>query len=98
MATCKYCGVSITWASLPGGKWRAMVGGEYHVCDAFIAKVREGRGARKAKPLVAKGLVIRGKFYHDDGIERDWPPWEDGPDAVEAEFSDEAIGERLRGL
>lgn len=98
MATCKYCGVSITWASLPGGKWRPMVEGEHHACDAFIANVRETRGARKTKPVVAKGILIRGAMYHDDGIERDWPPWEDGPDAVESEFSDEAIGEKLRSL
>ena len=98
MATCKYCGVSITWASLPGGKWRPMVNGEHHVCEAFISSARENKGARKTKQLVSKGIVITGALYRDDGIERDWPPWEDGPDAVESEFSEAAIGDVLSRL
>lgn len=66
---------------------------------------------RKAKPAsppaggnadrnekAAAGITITGAQYVDDGIERDWPPWEDGPNAVENEFSDEAIGEKLRSL
>lgn len=64
---------------------------------------------KKSKPdqVSVKGLpdmvpkkwpMTKGKHYRDDGVQRDWAPWEDGTDAVESEFSELAIGAVLSQL
>ena len=61
-------------------------------------KQRQAEANRQNNARAAAGVRITGKHYRDDGVQRDWAPWEDGPDAVACEFSEAAIGEVLRSL
>ena len=61
-------------------------------------KQRQAEANRQNNARAAAGVLITGKHYRDDGVKRDWAPWEDGPDAVESEFSEAAIGDVLRSL
>ena len=95
--------------SQPGRQRKKSGAPKHGGSHANLAHMKRIAEWRKSKPeqVSVKGVPdmapkkwpkTNGKQYRDDGIKRDWAPWEDGPDAVAVEFSDEAIGDKLRGL
>ena len=91
------------------GRQRKKSGAPKNGGDPNLPHMRRIEEWRKSKPdqVTVKGRpemvpkkwpTTTGKHHRDDGVQRDWAPWEDGPDAVESEFSERAIGEMLSAL